>query len=178
MPRTLIVAALAAAAVAFALFPAGAGAVKLRPIADLDSPTYVTAPPGDHKRLFITQQDGLIRVMKKGKLIGKPFLNLTGLTDAEGERGLLSMAFHPDYKKNRRLYTYFTDGRSRSSSGPEATPRGPRSSRAHSSSRCLTATPPTTTAASCSSARTASCTRAPAMVAATPTPRTTPRTRR
>ena len=86
--------------------------MKLRQIADVDSPTYVTAPPGDHKRLFITQQDGLVRVMKKGRLIGKPFLDLTGVTEESGERGLLSIAFHPDYKKNRRLYAYYTDQQS------------------------------------------------------------------
>jgi glucose/arabinose dehydrogenase len=100
---------LAAAGVAIALFPACAGAVSLKRVGTFEAPTYVTAPRGDHARLFVTEREGLIRVMKDGKLIKKPFLDLSGSTTTDGERGLLSMAFDPGYKKNRRFYTYSTD---------------------------------------------------------------------
>ena len=101
--------ALAAAALAMTLFPACAGAVSLKPIGNFDEPTYVTAPRGDHTRLFVTEREGLIRVMKRGKVVKKPFLDMSGTTTTDGERGLLSMAFDPAYKKNRRFYTYSTD---------------------------------------------------------------------
>jgi glucose/sorbosone dehydrogenase len=100
---------LAAAAVAFALFPAQSAAVELRKIGDFAAPTYVTAPRGDHDRLFVTEREGVIRVVKNGKARGKPFLNISDTVTTDGERGLLSMAFDPAYKKNRRFYTYSTD---------------------------------------------------------------------
>ena len=103
------VSAMAATGMAMTLFPACAGAVSLKPVGNFDEPTYVTAPRGDHTRLFVTEREGLIRVMKRGKVVKKPFLDMSGVTTTDGERGLLSMAFHPRYKKNRRFYTYSTD---------------------------------------------------------------------
>ena len=108
-PKLSVMTAMAAAAVAMALFPAGASAVSLKPVGNFDEPTYVTAPRGDHTRLFVTEREGLIRVMKRGKVVRKPFLDMSGTTTTDGERGLLSMAFDPGYKKNRRFYTYSTD---------------------------------------------------------------------
>lgn len=100
---------MAATAVALALFPAGAQGVELRRIATLDSPTYLTAPRGDHKRVFVTEQDGVVRVIKRGRVVGRPFLDISGSVSSGGERGLLSIAFDPGYQRNRRFYTYSTD---------------------------------------------------------------------
>jgi glucose/arabinose dehydrogenase len=73
----------------------------------LDSPTYVTSPPGD-TRLFVVQQTGLIRIIKDGQLVPTPFADLTKLVTAGGEQGLLGLAFHPGFATNGRLFVYYT----------------------------------------------------------------------
>jgi glucose/arabinose dehydrogenase len=83
--------------------------VRLLRIGTFDSPVYVTAPPGDKRRLFVVEQTGRIRVMVRGKRRSRPFLNLAGDVVSGGEQGLLSMAFAPDYAKSGRFYVDFTD---------------------------------------------------------------------
>jgi len=74
----------------------------------LKRPVYLTAPPGD-ERLFIVEQPGRVRIVRKGTLLRRPFLDLTDRVRARGERGLLGMAFHPDYASNGRLFVDYTD---------------------------------------------------------------------
>jgi len=69
----------------------------------LKAPLWVTAPPGD-PRVFIVEQPGRIRIVKDGQLLGTPFLDLTDRVSYGGERGLLSVAFHPHYSTNGFLY--------------------------------------------------------------------------
>ena len=88
---------------------ARATGVKLVKVGSFSSPVYVTAPPGDTSRLFVVEQAGRIRVMRNGQLLGKPFLDIRGRVESGGERGLLSMAFPPDYASSRLFYVYFTD---------------------------------------------------------------------
>jgi glucose/arabinose dehydrogenase len=78
-------------------------------IGRFDSPVYVTAPPGDTRRLFVVEQTGRIRVLVGGKRRSRPFLDLSRDTNAGGEQGLLSMAFAPDYRSSGRFYVNFTD---------------------------------------------------------------------
>ncbi|MBL4634602.1 MAG: PQQ-dependent sugar dehydrogenase [Kofleriaceae bacterium] len=74
----------------------------------LSSPLLVTAPSGD-PRLFIIEQDGLIRVVENGQLLATPFADLTGVVRASGnEQGLLGLAFHPQYSSNGKFYVYYT----------------------------------------------------------------------
>ena len=101
------------AALAFATSSGAAepNVLQLEFVANASSPVYLTAPPGDASRLFIVQQgsssSALIRLMRDG---GAPTTFLTvDLITAGGERGLLSMAFHPDYATNRKFYVYYTD---------------------------------------------------------------------
>jgi glucose/arabinose dehydrogenase len=61
------------------------------------------APDG---RLFICEQDGDLRVIKNGALLPTPFLTLA--VNDDGERGLLGVAFHPNFAGNRYLYVYYT----------------------------------------------------------------------
>jgi glucose/arabinose dehydrogenase len=75
----------------------------------LSSPTYVTAAPGEPGTLYVVEQRGTIRVIRNGRLRGEPFLDIRGLTRSGGEQGLLSVAFHPGYAKNRRFYVDYTD---------------------------------------------------------------------
>jgi hypothetical protein len=74
----------------------------------LSSPVFVTAPPGDMLRLFVVEQGGRVRVLRD-TLLTTPFLDLRGKINTGGEEGLLSLAFHPGYATNGRLYVYFTN---------------------------------------------------------------------
>jgi glucose/arabinose dehydrogenase len=82
--------------------------VRLFRIGSFDNPVYVTAPPGDRRRIFVVEQSGRIRVLVGGKRRGT-FLNLARDITLGGEQGLLSMAFAPDYATTRRFYVNFTD---------------------------------------------------------------------
>ncbi len=75
----------------------------------LDAPLYVTAPPGDTQRIFIVEQSGRIRILRNGTLLPTPFLDLSGRISSGGERGLLGLAFHPQYAANRRFVVYYTN---------------------------------------------------------------------
>ncbi len=74
----------------------------------LDQPVHVTAPVGD-PRLFIVEQPGRIRVVEDGKLLDTPFLDIVTKVGSGGERGLLSVAFHPDYRSNGFLFVNYTN---------------------------------------------------------------------
>ena len=104
-------ATLAAFAV-FAAFAYGGAAApgdpELAPVGTFSSPTYLTAPPGDGERLFVVEQGGRIRVVRNGVTLPADFLNITSLVLSGGERGLLSMAFAPDYAVSGRFYVYYT----------------------------------------------------------------------
>ena len=75
----------------------------------LDGPVYVTAPAGDD-RIFIVEKEGRIRILEDGVLDPAPFLDISGKVVNNGERGLLSMAFHPDYASNGRFFVYYSTG--------------------------------------------------------------------
>jgi hypothetical protein len=82
--------------------------VRLLKLGDFDTPTYITAPKGDRRR-FVVQRAGKIVVVKGRKQLATPFLDISGQVSLEGEEGLLSMAFAPDYKRSGRFYIYYTD---------------------------------------------------------------------
>lgn len=70
----------------------------------LSAPTAMSfAPDG---RLFVCQQSGAIRIIENGQLLAQPFLQIA--VDSLGERGLLGIAFHPNFTKNRKVYFYYT----------------------------------------------------------------------
>jgi glucose/arabinose dehydrogenase len=81
----------------------------------LSAPVYVTAPPGDSSRLFIVEQGSSttsagIKILDLATrtVASTPFLNLGAEVSVGGERGLLGMAFHPNYATNRKFYINFT----------------------------------------------------------------------
>ena len=74
----------------------------------LENPVYLTAPAGD-QRLFIVEQPGRIRIVENGRLLDRPFLDITSKIGFGGERGLLSVAFHPLYRANGFLFVNYTD---------------------------------------------------------------------
>jgi glucose/arabinose dehydrogenase len=65
----------------------------------LSSPLVLTAPPGD-ARMFVALQSGLIRIISDGQLLPTPFLDIRPRVSSGGERGLLGLAFHPNYENN------------------------------------------------------------------------------
>jgi glucose/arabinose dehydrogenase len=87
----------------------GRQGVGLKQIGSFESPVYVTGAPGFPKLLFVVEQGGTVRVLRDGKRVPGAFLDIRGLVSFEGERGLLSIAFPPDYKRTRRFYVYYTD---------------------------------------------------------------------
>jgi glucose/arabinose dehydrogenase len=74
----------------------------------LGSPVALTAPQGD-ARLFVVQQHGVIRIIENGILLPTPFLDIQSRVLAGGERGLLGLAFHPEYQANGYLYVNYTN---------------------------------------------------------------------
>ncbi len=73
-----------------------------------------TAPLGIHNagddRLFIVEQGGQIKILNADATVNPvPFLNITSIISSGGERGLLGLAFHPDYANNGYFFVYYTD---------------------------------------------------------------------
>jgi glucose/arabinose dehydrogenase len=91
-----------------ALGAAGPPALSLHPVATVTAPTHVTHA-GDG-RLFILERRGVIRVYSEARgLLAAPFLDLSGRISTQGEGGLLSLAFHPDYAHNGRFFVSYTE---------------------------------------------------------------------
>ncbi|HEU4886735.1 MAG TPA: PQQ-dependent sugar dehydrogenase [Thermoanaerobaculia bacterium] len=82
--------------------------VVLEPIANgLDSPVSITHAGDD--RLFITLQDGMVVIYDGTQVLPEPFLDIRSLVRSGGERGLLSIAFHPRYAQNGLFYVNYTN---------------------------------------------------------------------
>ncbi len=77
-------------------------------VTGLTQPVFLTSPPGD-SRLFIVEQPGRIRILESGQPVQTPFLDITGIVLDGGERGLLSMAFAPNYAVSGHFYVSYTD---------------------------------------------------------------------
>jgi glucose/arabinose dehydrogenase len=71
--------------------------------------THLAAPASEPGRLYVVEQSGVIRVVDRGRLRAQPFLDIHTRVSSGGERGLLSVAFHPRYAKNRLFYVDYTD---------------------------------------------------------------------
>lgn len=80
---------------------------------NLVAPLSVVEPPDDSKRLFIVDEPGKIWIVpQNGSMLTTPFLDLgskmVNLNAGYDERGLLSLAFHPSFKTNRKFYVFYT----------------------------------------------------------------------
>ena len=73
-------------------------------IGGLSGPTAMDIAPDG--RIFVCLQSGQLRVIKNGALLPTPFLSLT--VDSSGERGLLGVAFDPNFQSNNFIYVYYT----------------------------------------------------------------------
>jgi glucose/arabinose dehydrogenase len=116
-------AAVALAAAFVACSPAPAAHTQARPAwtrsrgvrlelvrGDADHPVHLAAPIGD-RRVFVVEQPGRVRILENGRWKPEPFLDLTSRVGWGGERGLLSIAFHPRYAQNGTFFVNFTDKR-------------------------------------------------------------------
>ncbi len=83
--------------------------VRLDPIAtDLETPIGIEIPPGIPDQQYIVTQPGRIHVRTPDGLADTPFLDISEATDAGGEKGLLGLAFHPNYPENHRFYVRYS----------------------------------------------------------------------
>ncbi|MCY7373829.1 MAG: PQQ-dependent sugar dehydrogenase [Spirochaetaceae bacterium] len=74
----------------------------------LAAPTHVTSARDGSGRLFIAEKAGLIRIYEDGTLLTRPFLDIRGQVRDDGEAGLLSIAFHPDYREHPFVWVAYT----------------------------------------------------------------------
>ena len=84
--------------------------IALEPVVTrgLSNPVFVTHAADRRGRLFIVEQPGRIRIVANGTLATAPFLDISSRVLAGGERGLLGLAFHPDYARNGRYFVNYT----------------------------------------------------------------------
>jgi len=85
--------------------PAGftRNAIYITGLSDATAFAQAQAPDG---RLFVSKQTGAMRVVKNDVLLPTPFMTLS--VDSAGERGLLGVAFHPNFATNNFVYAYYT----------------------------------------------------------------------
>jgi glucose/arabinose dehydrogenase len=101
-------AALAAVLALLAVPAAAAAAPELVKVGDFTHPVHVAAPPGDAARVFVVEQGGLVKVVVNGQTAATPFLDVRDITEPGEERGLLSIAFPPDYATSGLFYVFLT----------------------------------------------------------------------
>jgi hypothetical protein len=90
---------------ALVLAEPAAAQVHLEPVGTFTAPVAVSAPPGDTTRVIVVERGGSLVLIKGGARQATPFLSVPVATD--GERGLLSMAFAPDYATSGLFYIFF-----------------------------------------------------------------------
>ena len=91
----------------FGLTGMARAAVELVPLGSFATPMHVTGAPGDGTRLFVVEQAGRIQVVRPDGT-RNVFLDVSRSISSGGERGLLSMAFAPDYATSGLFYVYYT----------------------------------------------------------------------
>jgi glucose/arabinose dehydrogenase len=81
-----------------------AGFSRIQVATGLNNPTILTFSPDG--RIFIAEQDGDLFIVKNGALLSTPFVSLP--VNSSGERGLLGIAFDPNFTSNQYVYLYYT----------------------------------------------------------------------
>ena len=85
----------------------GDGGFALTPIGDFETPIDADNAPGFPRAVFVAEQRGRVIAVKGGRV--HTFLDIRNRVSFAGEEGLLSIAFHPGYRRNRLFYAYFTN---------------------------------------------------------------------
>lgn len=115
-PRTLIALVVAAGLFAVqAALASSAEALRLHKVAGFHQPAYVTAPRHDRRDLFVVERAGRIEIVRHGRRLHRPFLDIRRLVDLDfpnnqfrDQGGLVSLAFAPDYRRSGRLYVFYS----------------------------------------------------------------------
>ena len=81
----------------------------VRVASGLTEPVDVTAPRNEPNNVYVVEKVGRIRVIVRGRLRARPFLDIRSLVLDNGEQGLLGLAFSPKYAKDRHFYVDYTD---------------------------------------------------------------------
>src|SRR5437016_12668131 len=74
----------------------------------LNLPVGFEVPDDGTNRIFIVEQAGTIRIIQAGSLLPAPFMDVTSKVESGGEKGLLGLAFHPNFGANPRFYVDYT----------------------------------------------------------------------
>ncbi len=83
--------------------------IRLVTIAEgLNQPVHLAQPTGEKQRLYVVEQAGVVRLIEQDRLVEEPFLDVRERVSSGGEKGLLSIAFHPDYQTNGLFYLNYT----------------------------------------------------------------------
>lgn len=72
-------------------------------------PVDLATPPGGDDRMFVVEKAGRIRILRDGAWLAEPFLDITNRTSSAGERGLLGLAFAPDYPTSGLFVVHYTN---------------------------------------------------------------------
>jgi glucose/arabinose dehydrogenase len=91
-------------------FRGAAGQVLLEPVGLFNTPVYVTSQPDDADRLYVVEKGGRIQLVKNGIPASQPFLDISADVATDNlERGLLSVAFAPDYTESGLFYVDYNN---------------------------------------------------------------------
>src|SRR5688572_23352723 len=99
--------------------PASAAGVRLERLGRFHEPVYVTSPPAAPRTLAVVERRGIVRVFRRGRLLKRPLVDLRPRVlikdprEDVDQRGLLSIAFAPDYNQSGRLYVQYVSRRGR-----------------------------------------------------------------
>ena len=77
-------------------------------VSGLRAPLDLQSVPGDLERLYVVEQGGRIRIVRNSQIAGT-FLDVASRISSGGERGLLGLAFHPQFATNRRFFVNYTN---------------------------------------------------------------------
>ena len=86
----------------------GKAQLELEPVGEAKEPVFLSQPPGEQDDLYVVERAGTIRVLDAdGELARDPFLDIRSRVHTDGEGGLLSLAFAPDYAESGHLYVAY-----------------------------------------------------------------------
>jgi glucose/arabinose dehydrogenase len=91
--------------------PVAAAIIWNKVYSSFSSPIEITNARDGSQRLFVVEQSGAIRIVRNGVVLASPFIDLggaSGVTAANGEQGLLGLAFHPQFVTNRQFFVNYT----------------------------------------------------------------------
>ncbi|MCW5757890.1 MAG: PQQ-dependent sugar dehydrogenase [Phycisphaeraceae bacterium] len=78
-------------------------------LSGMNEPIVLTHAPEDSGRVFVAEKRGVIRVVRDGVLLPTPFLDIDPLISSFGERGLLGLAFSPNYNDDGWFFVHYTN---------------------------------------------------------------------